>query len=85
MSRISLRQAWLALIGGVLIAALSVAAPASAQEPPTADRRDELQAHFDRFLDAFFRSLPSGFHHVGFDVAGTPFGQLPGESSVYAH
>ncbi|NIP80711.1 MAG: hypothetical protein GWM90_16420, partial [Gemmatimonadetes bacterium] len=39
----------------------------------------------DGYLDAFFGTLPAGLRRVGFDVRGTPFGSLPGATSVYSH
>ena len=38
----------------------------------------------DGYLDAFFETMPSGLQRVGFDVRGTPFGRIPGETSLYS-
>lgn len=38
----------------------------------------------DGYVDAFFLTLPSGLRRVGFDIRGSPFGEFPGETSVYS-
>lgn len=39
----------------------------------------------DGYIDAVLAVLEPSYQRVGFDIAGTPFGELPGETSVYKH
>ncbi|MDZ7392895.1 MAG: ChaN family lipoprotein [candidate division KSB1 bacterium] len=39
----------------------------------------------DGYIDAVLALLEPQFQRAGFDVAGTPFGELPGETGVYKH
>ncbi len=37
----------------------------------------------DGYIDAMLTALDHKYQYVGFDLAGTPFGTLPGETSIY--
>ena len=37
----------------------------------------------DGYIDAMLNKLEPKYQRVGFDLAGTPFGSLPGETSIY--
>ena len=37
----------------------------------------------DGYIDSLMAEMPQQFRRVGFDVAGTPFAGLPGETSIY--
>jgi hypothetical protein len=39
----------------------------------------------DGIIDAIMRDLPPRLRRAGFDTYGTPFGELPGEASIYHH
>lgn len=39
----------------------------------------------DGIIDALMAGMEPGCGRVGFDVKGTPFGKLPGETSIYKH
>ena len=37
----------------------------------------------DGYIDSLMQEMSDVYHRVGFDVSGTPFGCLPGETSIY--
>ena len=39
----------------------------------------------DGIIDAVMRQVPPAKRHAGFDTAGTPFGDLPGQAAIYSH
>jgi hypothetical protein len=45
------------------------------------DKPDVLPV--DGYIDSLIGELPNRYHRIGFDVNGSPFGQLPSETSLY--
>jgi hypothetical protein len=39
----------------------------------------------DGYIDALFKSIKPNLRYVGFDTVGSPFGDLPGETSIWTH
>jgi len=53
---------------------------------PSADGYDKPSVlPADGYIDAVLAELEPQYQRVGFDVVGSPFGKLPGETSVYKH
>jgi Haem-binding uptake, Tiki superfamily, ChaN len=50
----------------------------------SADGYDKPPVHAaDGYIDAMLERLEPQYQRVGFDLTGTPFGSLPGETSIY--
>ncbi len=53
---------------------------------PGAGGYSDAEVHpVDGVLDGLFAALPSGKRRMGFDVAGSPLGRLPGRASYWGH
>jgi len=51
--------------------------------PDSAGSEDDLAYAADGAIDALIPRLPPNLRRAGFDTAGTPFGDLTGEQSIY--